>query len=559
MKQIILLFIGLIGLLNLTYAQESRIDRSTITIPNSTRAVMNLKVTDRAYLPMKTFGQSVSTPLVVKLKESAWAIDSLPKIEAPAPQEMRSDENNKTAYGEKFKNAILFGIGNYGHTLFDFNVSQSAKENKFLGLYLHHDANQFGPVMADYSARSQNLARLESRSLGRVNYWESTLEYKMFSNYYYGLAEIPSYVKASDLLASYTQMSAKGKLSSAKKSVTSDYELSIQADQLTNPQELNERIIQGHGMYAHAMSEKLRFKLVGDYIYSEFIPNATLQKWNRNLYRLNPHLAYKSSRVSLNAGFMFVTESDDPLVEKTSVFPMLQMDFGASDYIHLFGGVGGDVQFNSFQSYLKQNPWMRVPSQLKNTNQVGHVYGGIKGIGGNKVVDFEAQYDYAEYSDLPFFVNAVTAPNKFDVQYRGGLEKIQVTTISGNLNLNFTSQFTSSFKFNHVIYELLGVKFNAPHVPATSLSWINSWRISPKIMIAPDVYWMKSLYALEPVKNQLIQMDDILDVNLKINYFIKRNLNIGLSGNNLLGKNYQKYYQYKVQGLNATLSLAYSF
>lgn len=559
MKQIILLFIGLIGLLNLTYAQESRIDRSTITIPNSTRAVMNLKVTDRSYLPMKTFGQSVSAPLVVKLKESAWAIDSLPKIEAPAPQEMRSDETNKTAYGEKFKNAILFGIGNYRHTLFDFNVSQSAKENKFLGLYLHHDANQFGPVMADYSARSQNLARLESRSLGRVNYWESTLEYKMFSNYCYGLAEIPSYVKASDLLASYTQMSAKGKLSSAKKSATSDYELSIQADQLTNPQELNERIIQGHGMYAHAMSEKLRFKLVGDYIYSEFIPNATLQKWNRNLYRLNPHLAYKSSRVSLNAGFMFVTESDDPLLEKTSIFPMLQMDFGASDYIHLFGGVGGDVQFNSFQSYLKQNPWMRVPSQLKNTNQVGHVYGGIKGIGGNKVVDFEAQYDYAEYSDLPFFVNAVTAPNKFDVQYRGGVEKIQVTTISGNLNLNFTSQFTSSFKFNHVIYELLGVKFNAPHVPATSLSWINSWRISPKIMIAPDVYWMKSLYALEPVKNQLIQMDDILDVNLKINYFIKRNLNIGLSGNNLLGKNYQKYYQYQVQGLNATLSLAYSF
>jgi hypothetical protein len=256
---------------------------------------------------------------------------------------------------------------------------------------------------------------------------------------------------------------------------------------------------------------------------------------------------------------MFVTESDEPSVEKTSVFPMLQMDFGASDYIHLFGGVGGDVRFNSYQSYLKQNAWMRTQSQLKNTNQVGHVYGGIKGIGGNKVIDFEAQYDYAEYSDLPFYVNAVSAPNKFDVQYRGGLEKVQVTTYSANLNFNFTSQFTSSFKFNHVIYEQLGVKFNAPHIPATTLSWINSWRVSPKILIAPDVYWMQSLYALEPVKNQLIQMDDILDVNLKINYFIKRNLNIGLSGNNLLGKNYQKYYQYQVQGLNATLSLAYSF
>ena len=559
MKQIFLLFIGLFCLLVRVYAQESRIERSTITIPNSTRAVMQLKVTDRTYSPMKSFEQASSVPLQVKLKESQWKLDSLPQIDAPTAQEMRSDEKNKTAYGEKFKNALVMGIGNYGHSLFDFNASQSAKENKFLGLYLHHDANQFGPVMSEYSARSENLARLESRSLGRVNYWESTLEYKMFSNYYYGLAEIPSYIKANDLLASYTRMSAAGKLSSAKKTPSTDYVLSIQADQLTNAQDLKELLIQGHGVYVHGMSEKLRFKLAGDYIYSEYSPSASLQKWNRSLYRLNPHLAYKSSRVSLNAGFMFVTESDEPSVEKTSVFPMLQMDFGASDYIHLFGGVGGDVQFNSYQSYLKQNAWMRTQSQLKNTNQVGHVYGGIKGIGGNKVIDFEAQYDYAEYSDLPFYVNAVSATNKFDVQYRGGLEKVQVTTYSANLNFNFTSQFTSSFKFNHVIYEQLGVKFNAPHIPATTLSWINSWRVSPKILIAPDIYWMQSLYALEPVKNQLIQLDDILDVNLKINYFIKRNLNIGLSGNNLLGKNYQKFYQYKVQGLNATLSLAYSF
>jgi hypothetical protein len=381
----------------------------------------------------------------------------------------------------------------------------------------------------------------------------------MFSNHFYGLGEIPSFVKARDLLASYTRLSASGKVSSSKKRAFSDYVLNLQADQLRNEDQLNEVIIRGHGLYAYNLSEKLRLKISGEYIFSEFSPYATLQKWNRTLYRLNPYLAYKSSRVSLNAGFIFVTESDALNVEKTSVFPMLQLDFGASDYIHLFGGVGGDVQFNSFDGFLKQNPWMRVPSQLKNTNQVAHVYGGIKGIGGNKMVDFEAQYDYAEYADLPFFINGVTANNKFDVQYRGGLEKIQVTTLKGNLNINFTPQFTTSFKVNHVIYQQSDITFNAPHVPTTSLSWINSWRLSPKLLIAPDVYWMKSLYALNPVKNQLIEMDDILDINFKINYFIKRNLNIGLSGNNLLGKKYQRFYQYQTQGLNATLSLAYSF
>ena len=155
---------------------------------------------------------------------------------------------------------------------------------------------------------------------------------------------------------------------------------------------------------------------------------------------------------------------------------------------------------------------MRIPSQLKNTNQVGHLYAGIKGIGGNKIIDFEAKYDYAEYADLPFLVNAVTASNQFDVQYRGGLEKVQVSNFTGNLNLNFSTQFTSSIKFNHVIYQQLGVKFQAPHIPQTSLTWTNSWKLSPKIIVAPEVYWLNKLYALNPVKNQLIQLDDILDV-----------------------------------------------
>ena len=95
MKRLILVFIGLGCLTFNLLAQESRIDRSTITIPNSTRAVMNLKVTDRAYLPMKTFGQSQVSVPKVQLRESIWPIDSLPKIDPPATQEMRTDENNK--------------------------------------------------------------------------------------------------------------------------------------------------------------------------------------------------------------------------------------------------------------------------------------------------------------------------------------------------------------------------------------------------------------------------------------------------------------------------------
>lgn len=538
-------------------AQNSRIESSTITIPNSTRSVMNLKVSDRRYSPLKKFSLPESNTPSLVTKDFTWSIDTLLDIPLPSVQDMRANEKDKIAYGDKYTNAVQIGLGNYGHSVFKFKAGNSKNENRFLGFNVNHDANQFGPVQSEYSARSENQIRLESRYLGQVNYWESMLTYKQFSNYYYG--SIPAYTKAKEIEAAYTMLSADGKLSSANKSSASDYVFSVSGDLLRNSTDLSEFVMKAHAIYARNLSEKLRLKLAGDYIISEYIPNATLQKWTRNLYRLNPHLAYKSSRISLNAGFLFVTESDEPAVEKTSVFPMLQLDYGASDYIHIFGGIGGDVQFNTFQSFLQQNPWMRAPSQLKNSNQVAHLYGGFKGVGGNKKVDFEAKYDYAEYSDLPFLINAVGASNKFDVQYRGGLEKVQVTTFTGNINVNFTAQFTSSLKFNHVIYQQLGVEFQAPHVPSTTLSWTNSWRLSPKILISPDVYWMNSLYYLIPDQNQLKSMPDILDVNFKINYFIKRNLNLGLAGNNLLGKNYERFHLYQVQGLNATMSLAYSF
>ena len=206
MKQLTILFIGFICLPSWMMAQESRIENSIITIPNTTRAVMNLKVTDRVYSPMKSFGQQQVSVPAIRLKEANWPLDSLPQLAAPAPQDMRANENNRTAYGDKYSNAIEVGLGNYGHSLLNFNVGQSKKENKFFGMYVHHDANQSGPVKSDFSARSENQIRFENRSLGRVNYWESTLGYQQQANYFYGLPEIPSFVKRSDLEASYRRI-----------------------------------------------------------------------------------------------------------------------------------------------------------------------------------------------------------------------------------------------------------------------------------------------------------------------------------------------------------------
>jgi outer membrane cobalamin receptor len=189
---------------------------------------------------------------------------------------------------------------------------------------------------------------------------------------------------------------------------------------------------------------------------------------------------------------------------------------------------------------------------------VGNLYGGIKGVG-NKNVDFEIKYNYAEYSDLPTFINSPSDASKFEIMYIGGVQKIQVANLIGQVNIHVSNAFTSSLKVDQVTYSLLNKAFQASHRPGLTLSWTNTWKLSNKVFISPDVYWMKDLFALNPAQNQLIQLDDIVDLNFKINYFVKRNVNLGLSGNNLLGKTYQRFNQYKNQGRQVNLTLAYSF
>jgi hypothetical protein len=560
MRAITLLLVGLATItLNLcAFAQD--IDKSVIVVPGGAKSRWQLKVSERKYLPLKTFQMPLSLPANTQKSTSiTWPTDSLPNIEAPQAQDMRSRDTAKVAFGEKYNNVFQVGAGNYGHTILNFNASYTPKENKFIGVYLNHDANAQGPVQSTFSSRSENQARLVSRYLGAVNSWEGSVAASQQINHLYGMTEIPSYVKAADIRVNYSYFNVLGKILSARKNARSDYKLTLDAGLLQNPNGLSERIAKSHLYYSKDLTEKVKMRLDADYIHGEYVSALGNDPLLRSFYRINPSFAYASSRIRVNAGILVATEQEgENAIAKTSIFPQFEMDFGASDFIHLFGGIGGDVQFNSLKQFLVENPWMAVPTRFKNTNQVGNLYGGIKGVG-NKYVDFEIKYNYAEYADLPLYVNSPTDMSKFDMLYIGGIQKIQVTNLVGQVNVHVSNAFTSSLKVDQVTYSLLNTVFKASHKPGLTVSWTNTWKLSNKLFISPDVYYLKDLYALNPAQNQLIQLEDIVDLNVKINYFVKRNVNLGLSGNNLVGKTYQRFNQYKNQGRQVNLTLAYSF
>ncbi|MEY3412622.1 MAG: hypothetical protein RIQ70_1310, partial [Bacteroidota bacterium] len=207
-----ILFVLAASLISLSLSAQE-IDRSVIVVPGGAKSLWQLKVSERQYLPLKSFKMPLS---IKEMKQQAtsltWPNDSLPSIQAPPAQDMRSRDTAKVAFGEKYDNVLQVGVGNYGHTLLNFNASHSPQENKFIGVYLNHDAHAQGPVQSTFSARSENQARLVSRYLGTVNFWEGSVSASQQVNHAYGLAEIPSYVKAADIRLTYSYFNVLGKI-----------------------------------------------------------------------------------------------------------------------------------------------------------------------------------------------------------------------------------------------------------------------------------------------------------------------------------------------------------
>jgi hypothetical protein len=90
-------------------------------------------------------------------------------------------------------------------------------------------------------------------------------------------------------------------------------------------------------------------------------------------------------------------------------------------------------------------------------------------------------------------------------------------------------------------------------------SWTNSIRLSNKLLLSPDVYIIKGLFARDTKTQKAVELGDIMDLNVKLHFQFKPSTSFYLQGNNLTGKSYQRYMNYAVQGLNFNVGFGYSF
>jgi hypothetical protein len=479
----------------------------------------------------------------------------MPKFTEPEALKLQINGSKLAIITIKNTNIAKFGIGNYGRTLFNFNTGYAPRENKFLGLYVNHDANQSGSVLNEFSGRSENEVRFSSRSFGKKVFWDSRVSYKENTSAFYGMSDIPKYYTIRDLEIINNRFLVSGNFSNSDKEGKSDYSGSTSFSFFSNQRNQSEWVSQSKFQYATDFSPNLIGQIDADFILSELIQETSL---SRQFYRLKPKIQFSGARIALQVGLNIIN-SNDGLANKSqgSVFPQISIDYAPSDIFHLFGGVGGDVQFNSLSNFSAELPWLGAKNVIKNTSQIGNLFGGIKGTT-EKYVDFELKYSYSEFADLPFFINSASQNGAFEVIYVGDEKKVKVVNLTGHFNFKMTEGITTGIKFDAATYNnmILEKPFHRPNLIA---SWTNSIRLSNKLLLSPDVYIIRGLFARDVKTQKAVALEDIMDLNVKLHYQLNPNTSFHIQGNNLTGKAYQRYLNYSVQGLNFNAGFGYSF
>ncbi len=455
---------------------------------------------------------------------------------------------------QSYNNVIRGGFGNYGHTFLEGHGGIHRGENNYHGIYIKHNAFRLGPVRSNFSGESQNIIKLHSRTVVKNDIkLEGAVGWERRGFDYYGYSQQPigDNITEPSIFNSWNKFFFNGSFSNAYEKAKVDYQAKANASYLFTHLKTTELVLSGGLSGVLPLTDRLSAGLEGSVVLAQ--THDTTNTVYRNLYRLKPTFFYRADKFSVTAGLNLLNDREKVSYNQNYVYPIIKVDFQPFEGIRAFAGYEGDMYANNLTSLLLENKWLGRNSELRNTRKSSDLYVGAKAsISG---FDLEAKVSYAKYNDFYVFTNAVTDSSRFDIRYTNA----NVMNLSGQAAYQIPQMWRSLFKFDLFVYSGLDNVEKAWHRPNFTATWNNTFSIKDKFLVSSDIFMLTGLKGKNFKSNVEESLPMIFDLNFKFTYVITDQLNLFVSANNVLNKNYQRYLYYPQQGVNFLAGLSFSF
>lgn len=476
-----------------------------------------------------------------------------------------------------FNNYVSAGFGNYTTPIIEiFAHSNTTNYNDFGGfLNYHSSGGGIDGVRLDDNFSNLNLD-LFYKQTERYFEWQITTGISNLVSNWYGISDDINFtnnvLKSIDENQSFSEIYAGGEIEFFDALVhRGDVKLSRFFDKADSA----ENFAQLSGVVDFPiMSEMIYTKISFEFLNGKFDRNfLATDNIEYNFFNLgfSPNFEILREDLTVNVGaklYYSMTDTDEG--SKFYAYPNITASYNIdNEALIAFAGVTGDLQQNSYKSFVEENPFVSPTLDIQRTSQQYYAYGGIKGLW-NSNFNFNAKVAYGSETDKPLFKlnpsktngntvveNGYEAGNSFQVIYD------DVTTLhaSAELIIDFTKEikFGGNIEYNSYVLDTQVHAWNLPILKSTLLASYTrkKWSAGADLFFVTDR--KDELIIIPTSSTNRITNSAYFDINLNGIYNFNEKLSAFANFNNILSTNYQRYTNFEVQGFQFLGGLKYKF
>jgi hypothetical protein len=459
--------------------------------------------------------------------------------------------------GQVYRNYAKVGIGNYYTPYLDFMASSLKSEKYQLGARIMHLSSEGNIKNYPPSAYSHNLVSVFGRTFTKTHTLSADIGYKRDVVHFYGFSpdSIPDveYTK-DDLKQRYQDIHGSIEYgSNYKQDDKLNHLLRFGFHYFTDKYETRESQVSfftGLDKSLSSIGKDYKHSLALDLGLEYLAYKDSLTASHQTYFMIRPAYRFGFGPYSFEAGLDINMASEDTPSGSNfgiDVFPILKAEVVIVDEkLKAFAEVTGNRTINSFRSLADRNPFITSTPVMKYTDEQIKIGGGITGNSGG--LNFLAEASYSYLNDMPLFVTdtLLALQNKFDVIY-DNINLLKIKASLGYVRINQLSARLLAAYYHYIPKD----ENKAWQMPNFEIGLDAGYTLLEKYTFRTSMLALGSKYARTFDNSQVVpvKINGAFDLSLGFDYQVNHLLSAFIDANNILNQNYQRWYQYPVQGI----------
>jgi hypothetical protein len=283
---------------------------------------------------------------------------------------------------------------------------------------------------------------------------------------------------------------------------------------------------------------------------------------------VTPSLVYVNDDLTLSLGAEAVVSLDSENSQTNFfIYPKINLSYRLVDELLIvYGGANGSLDQNSYRNFKDKNPFVSPTLNIAPTSTLYEAFGGLKGKISNEV-GYNVRGSYGKQENKALFLinpyKGMSADfegyeygNSFGVIY----DDLNVLHLFGELKVEISDGFSLGVNANFYSYSL-DTQPEAWNLPDLTATLFSNFDITEEIFGSVSLFLVgerKDLFT-SGTSSDVITLNTYFDANVSLGYRVSDRLSLFLKGSNLLGKNYEKWNNYPVQGIQGLIGATYKF